>query len=64
METTTRTSRLETLANLSTIVVSLLLSVVLIKVFLLPQAAPRRTSVATAQALKGTSLKESLPGID
>jgi len=40
MEATGRPSRLENLANLATILVSLLLSAVLIKVFLLPQPGP------------------------
>lgn len=58
-----RATRLETLANLSTILVSLLLSIVLVKVFLLPGGRPA-ASAARTQAAKGTSLKGSLPGVD
>lgn len=59
-----RPTKLEMLANLMTIVVSLLLSVVLVKVFLLPQPPASRASAARPQAGRGTSLKGSLPGID
>jgi hypothetical protein len=58
-----RPSKLETLANLSTALVSLLLSVVLVKVFLLPEGRPP-ASAARPQLAKGTSLKGSLPGVD
>ncbi|MGC9995399.1 MAG: hypothetical protein ABSE79_08750 [Terriglobia bacterium] len=54
---------LETVANLSTIVVSLLLSAVLVKVFLLPEARPS-AAAARSRVAKGTSLKGSLPGVD
>ncbi len=58
-----RPTKLETAANLTTIVVSLLLSVVLVKVFLLPQPRPA-ASVARPQAAKGTGLKGVLQGVD
>jgi hypothetical protein len=58
-----RPSKLETLANLSTILVSLLLSIVLVKVFLLPVGRPA-ASAGRPQVAKGTSLKGSLPGVD
>lgn len=61
METTNRPSRLENLASLATILVSLLLSAVLIKVFLLPQPGPPPNP---AQPHPGMSLKQSLPGVD
>lgn len=61
MEATSRPNRLENLANLATILVSLLLSVVLIKVFLLPQSAP---APSRPQPRAGMSLKQSLPGVD
>jgi hypothetical protein len=54
---------LETVANLSTILVSLLLSVVLVKVFLLPEVRPAASS-PRRQVARGTSLKGSLPGVD
>lgn len=52
---------MENLASLATILVSLLLSVVLIKVFLLPQSAP---SASRPQPRAGMNLKQSLPGVD
>ena len=58
-----RPTKLETLANVSTILVSLLLSIVLIKVFLLPVGHPV-ASAGRPQVAKGTSLKGSLPGVD
>jgi len=58
---TTRPSGIETLANLTTIVVSVILSVVLVKQFLLP---PRTRRVAGAETAVGASLKDSLPGVD
>jgi len=56
-----RPNKLEAIANLATILVSLLLSAVLIKVFLLPQ--PRAGSDRT-QPRAGMSLKQSLPDVD
>jgi hypothetical protein len=53
----------EVLANLATIVVALLLSVVLVKVFLLPQPRPASQPEAR-QTSKGTNLKGLLPGVD
>jgi hypothetical protein len=57
------TSKTEVLANVSTIIVAVLLSVVLVKQFLLPQGhsagGPAGPTVA-----KGTNLKASLPGVD
>jgi len=61
MEATGRPSRLENLANLATILVSLVLSVVLIKVFLLPQSRPASNPT---EPRVGMSLKQSLPEID
>jgi len=61
--TAKRPRMLETVANLSTILVSLLLSVVLVKVFLLPEARPAASS-PRHQVARGTSLKGSLPGVD
>ncbi|MGD0694772.1 MAG: hypothetical protein ABSB82_07940 [Terriglobia bacterium] len=61
MEATNRPSRLENLANLATILVSLLLSAVLVKVFLLPQPGPAPNP---AQPHAGMSMKRSLPGVD
>jgi len=58
-----RATKLETVANLSTILVSLLLSIVLVKVFLLPEGRPA-ASAARPQVAKGTNLKGSLPGVD
>ena len=58
-----RPTMLEMAANLSTIIVSLLLSIVLIKVFFLPEGRPA-ASAARPQVAKGTSLKGSLPGVD
>lgn len=52
----------ETTANVATIVVAILLSVVLVKQFLLP--APRRGRTSVPQAVAGTSLTKSLPGVD
>jgi hypothetical protein len=61
MEATTRPSKLENLANLATILVSLLLSAVLVKVFLLPQSAP---APGRPQPQAGMNIKQSLPGVD
>ena len=61
MEATSRPSRLENLANLATILVSLVLSVVLVKVFLLPQSRPEANPMGPRV---GMSLKQSLPGVD
>ena len=61
MEPTSGPSKLQHVANIATIVVSVLLSVVLIKVFLLPQ--PGRPPM-TARSLVGLSVKQSLPGVD
>ena len=61
MENTSRSNRLQDLANLTTILVSLLLSAVLIKVFLLPQSVP---GPGLAQARAGKNIKQSLPGVD
>jgi len=54
-------SLLQNAANIATIVVSVLLSVVLVKVFLLPQATRMPTG---RQQLVGLSMKQSLPGVD
>jgi hypothetical protein len=59
----TRPTKLESLANVTTIVVSLLLSIVLVKVFLLPGGRPA-ASAARPQVAEGTSLKGALPGVD
>lgn len=56
-----RPTKTETLANIMTVVVSLLLSVVLVKQFLLPARAHRAAGPQTAV---GTNLKGSLPGVD
>jgi len=57
----TRPTRIETLANVMTIVVSVVLSVVLVKQFLLP---PRARRAANQGVAVGASLKNSLPGVD
>ncbi|MGA3327407.1 MAG: hypothetical protein ABSF45_23335 [Terriglobia bacterium] len=56
-------SKTEVLANISTTIVAVLLSVVLVKQFLLPQAHPARPPAGPPVA-KGTNLKSSLPGVD
>jgi hypothetical protein len=61
MEATSRPNRLQDIANLATILVSLLLSAVLIKVFLLPQPGPGSNP---AQARAGMNIKQSLPDVD
>jgi hypothetical protein len=61
MENTSRPNRLQDIANLATILVSLLLSAVLIKVFLLPQPGPEPNP---AQARAGMNIKQALPGVD
>ncbi len=61
MEATSRPSKLESLANLATIIVSLVLTAVLIRVFLLPQ--PRPAANLTDQHI-GINLKQSLPDVD
>jgi len=61
MEPTGGNSKLAQVANLATIVVSVLLSVVLVKVFLLPQPAPTRD---VAQPRVGMSLTRALPDVD
>ena len=54
--------KLQSLANVSTIVVSVLLSIVLVKVFLLPQNAPAPNLPQQPRA--GMNIKQSLPGVD
>jgi hypothetical protein len=54
--------RLEALANVATILVSLLLSAVLIKEFILPQHPPGPS--AASQAARGMKLESSLVGVD
>ncbi len=61
MEAASGHSKLADVANLSTILVSVLLSVVLIKVFLLPQPTPVTN---LAQPRVGMSLAQALPGVD
>lgn len=61
MEAMNRPSKMDSLANVATIVVSVLLSVVLIKVFLLPQTRPAANA---AQPQVGMNIKQSLPGVD
>lgn len=56
-------SLLQNVANIATILVSALLSVVLVKVFLLPPSV-RPSAGAQAQPLVGQNIKESLPGVD
>jgi len=56
-----RPTKLESIANLATILVSLLLSIVLIKVFLLPQPSPVPTR---AQPRAGMNIKQALPDVD
>jgi len=63
MEAPSRPNRLENLASLATILVSLLLSVVLIKVFLLPQPNPAASS-RPQQPRAGMTIKQALPGVD
>jgi len=55
--------KIETVANVATIGVAVLLSTVLVKVYLLPAPAPRTPWSATAAAA-GTDLKSRLPGVD
>jgi hypothetical protein len=57
----TRPGRIETLANIMTVVVSVILSVVLVKEFLLPARMRRAVGPETAV---GTSLRGSLPDVD
>ena len=57
----TRPTKIETLANIMTVVVSLLLSVVLVKQFLLPSRGRRAGAPETAV---GANLNGSLPGVD
>jgi thiol-disulfide isomerase/thioredoxin len=54
-------SLLQNIANIATIVVSVLLSVVLVKVFLLPPAV--RPSSGSRSPV-GQNIKQSLPGVD
>ncbi len=56
-----RPTKIETLANIMTVVVSVILSVVLVKQFLLP---PRGRRAADPETAVGTNLKGSLPGVD
>jgi len=53
----------ELVANLATIVVAMLLSVVLVRIFLFPRS-PARARSESHQAGKGTNLKAALPGVD
>ncbi len=61
MEATSGHNKLADIANLATILVSALLSVVLVKVFLLPQPGPAPN---LAQPRVGMSLTQPLPGVD
>jgi len=61
MESTRGPNKLQTLANIASIIVSVLLSVVLVKVFLLPQKGPAPN---LTQPHAGMNMKQSLPGID
>ena len=56
-------NKIETIANIMTIGVSALLSVVLVKTYLLPAPSPSRPPVV-AEAAVGTSLKGRVPGVD
>src|SRR5579863_2233225 len=61
MDNAVRTNKIEVLANAATIVVSILLSVVLVKVFLLPM----RSGPASSLELRvGMNLKAALPDVD
>lgn len=62
MASAARPTKLETAANLTTIMVSLLLSIVLVKVYLLPESRPA-ASAARPQVTKGTSLKGVCGGL-
>jgi len=55
--------RVETTANIATILVAVLLSAVLVKVYLVPIASPRKPAPANEAAI-GTSLKGRIPGVD
>jgi hypothetical protein len=57
----TRPTKIETLANIMTVAVSLLLSVVLVKQFLLPARGHRAGGPET---VVGANLNGSLPGVD
>ena len=57
------TGKLEVLANAATILVSLLLSAVLVKVFLLPQPVAHPSGPAFRVA-RGTNIRSTLPGVD
>ncbi len=61
MDPTSKPGILQNVANIATILVSVLLSVVLIKVFLIPQTG--RPPMA-APSLVGLNMKQSLPGVD
>jgi hypothetical protein len=56
-------ARIETVANIATIGVAVVVSAVLIKVYLLPAPTPRRPQVL-AETGVGTSLKGRVPGVD
>jgi hypothetical protein len=66
MESAAGPSKLQSLANISTILVSLLLSAVLVKAFLLPRPASAPVAAANLpqQPRAGMSIKDSLPGVD
>jgi len=55
--------KIETIANIATVAVAVLLSAVLTKVYLLPVRAPQRPQ-APADAGVGTNLKARIPGVD
>jgi len=58
-------SKIETAANVATIGAAIVLSVVLIKTYLLPAAVIRRPVATTVtEATVGTNLGDRLPGID
>jgi thiol-disulfide isomerase/thioredoxin len=61
MDSTSKPNMIQNLASIATIIVSVLLSAVLIKVFLLPQRFPAPSG---AQPLVGLNIKQSLPGVD
>ena len=56
-------SKLEVLSNIGTLIATILLSTVLVKVYLIPPPAPASVGALPAAAV-GSGMKTRIPGVD
>ena len=63
MSSLSLSSKSETIANLATTVVAVLISAVLVKTYFLPASSPRVASIPQATSV-GANLKSQIPGVD